>query len=116
MLSSPNVVQAPESTAQELCDNSCSFSCMVQDEQNDADSSPDDLLDLADFSYAALLHALRLRHQRQEPYTWIGPVLVSINPCMHLERPHLLPNTPHPFALVSRALEGGGPAAIIVTG
>mmetsp|Transcript_122254 Transcript_122254/g.228315 ORF Transcript_122254/g.228315 Transcript_122254/m.228315 type:complete len:1511 (-) Transcript_122254:145-4677(-) len=114
MLSSGHALEAPDRIPAELTDTS--LSCTVQDEEGDVDSSPDDLLELADFSYAALLNALRLRHQRQEPYTWIGPVLVSINPCMHLERPDLFPSTPHPFSLVGRALEGGGPAAIIVTG
>eukprot|EP00927_Polykrikos_kofoidii_P058718 TRINITY_DN5342_c0_g1_i1.p1 TRINITY_DN5342_c0_g1~~TRINITY_DN5342_c0_g1_i1.p1 ORF type:complete len:1701 (+),score=309.76 TRINITY_DN5342_c0_g1_i1:236-5338(+) len=97
-------------------------------------ASPDDLLDLADYSYASMLHALRLRHGRREPYTWIGPVLVSVNPCIELESfsacmiqrylGHDRSTSPHPFAVVNRALEdsncvaGGlaGLAAVVVTG
>jgi len=78
-------------------------------------ASPEDLLDLADYSYASMLQALRLRHARHEPYTWIGPVLVSVNPCAKLEsfsgsmmQRYLGPQpslTPHPFAVVNRALQ-----------
>eukprot|EP00929_Paragymnodinium_shiwhaense_P082119 TRINITY_DN43167_c0_g1_i2.p1 TRINITY_DN43167_c0_g1~~TRINITY_DN43167_c0_g1_i2.p1 ORF type:complete len:1501 (-),score=287.34 TRINITY_DN43167_c0_g1_i2:103-4605(-) len=93
------------------------------------DAPPHDLLDLADYSYASLLEALRLRHQGREPYTWIGPVLVSVNPCMDLSSFSAAvmakylrskPSTqPHPFAVVNRALKASncsGPAAVLVTG
>lgn len=89
-------------------------------------ADPDDLLDLTDYSHAALLHALRLRHLRQEPYTNIGPVLVSMNPCTDLGcfspatmRRHLqgdTPAEPHIYATVNRALSGTGSSAILVTG
>jgi len=101
---------------------------------------PDDLLNLADYSYASMLHAIRLRHLRREPYTWIGSVLVSVNPCIDLNsfssgmmqrylgsRPS---TAPHPFAVVNKALEAqaaseavcnngvvrGPTAAVLVTG
>jgi len=94
--------------------------------------APDNLLSLADYTYAALLHALRLRHRRHEPYTWIGNVLVSINPCTDLGSfsPDMVRQfratssssaevMPHPFALVNMAVDpikDGNPAAILVTG
>ncbi len=39
-----------------------------------------DILHLNDFSEPSLLHTLRVRYQRDEVYTWVGPILISINP------------------------------------
>eukprot|EP00931_Biecheleriopsis_adriatica_P006099 TRINITY_DN107555_c0_g1_i1.p1 TRINITY_DN107555_c0_g1~~TRINITY_DN107555_c0_g1_i1.p1 ORF type:complete len:1278 (+),score=237.54 TRINITY_DN107555_c0_g1_i1:29-3835(+) len=43
-------------------------------------SSPDDLLLLEDLDDEALLDGLRQRYQKQQIYTWVGGVLVSVNP------------------------------------
>ena len=39
-----------------------------------------DILDLNDFSAMSLLTTLRARYQRDEVYTFVGPILISINP------------------------------------
>ncbi len=39
-----------------------------------------DILHLNDFSEPSLLHTLRVRYQRDEVYTRVGPILISINP------------------------------------
>lgn len=86
--------------------------------------APDDLLDLADYSYQSILQAVWARHMERMPYTWIGPVLVSVNPCCDLRsfsaetvQRHLQESgMPHPFTVVDRALQARGPAAILVTG
>lgn len=96
-------------------------------------AAPDDLLELPEYSYSTLLSAMRIRHARYEPYTWIGPVLVSVNPCAdlgsfsqammkrYMESPKPC-EVPHPFAVVGRALrglqngDGSSSAAVLVTG
>jgi len=45
-----------------------------------------DLLSLGDFNEGALLHTIRLRHQRRQIYTSIGtPILISVNPYQKLK-------------------------------
>ncbi|EWM24203.1 myosin 29 [Nannochloropsis gaditana] len=39
-----------------------------------------DILDLNDFSEMSLLESLRSRYARDEVYTFVGPILISINP------------------------------------
>ncbi|KAJ1633021.1 P-loop containing nucleoside triphosphate hydrolase protein, partial [Pavlovales sp. CCMP2436] len=39
-----------------------------------------DLLQLSDFSEPSLLHTLRVRYERDEVYTFVGTILISINP------------------------------------
>jgi myosin heavy subunit len=39
-----------------------------------------DILDLGDFSDKSLLSTLRVRYRRDEVYTFVGPILLSINP------------------------------------
>lgn len=39
-----------------------------------------DILDLNDFSEMSLLETLRARYQRDEVYTNVGPILISVNP------------------------------------
>ena len=39
-----------------------------------------DILDLNDFSEMSLLETLRSRYHRDEVYTFVGPILISINP------------------------------------
>ncbi len=39
-----------------------------------------DILKLKDFSEMSLIHSLRVRYARDEIYTFVGPILISINP------------------------------------
>ena len=39
-----------------------------------------DILQLNDFSEQSLLHTLRLRYSKDDFYTFVGPILISINP------------------------------------
>jgi myosin heavy subunit len=40
----------------------------------------DDILKLCEFSEMSLLHSLRVRYARDDIYTFVGPILISINP------------------------------------
>ncbi len=44
------------------------------------DEGVDDILKLKDFSEMSLVHTLRVRYYRDEIYTFVGPILVSLNP------------------------------------
>ena len=46
-----------------------------QDQQGEPD-----ILKLRDFSTMSLIHTLRTRYKRDEIYTFVGPILISINP------------------------------------
>jgi len=52
--------------------------------ENDADGV-DDILKLRDFSEMSLIHTLRVRYERDEIYTFIGPIMISINPYKTVE-------------------------------
>jgi len=39
-----------------------------------------DLLKLRDFSHMSLLHTLRVRYVRDNIYTFVGTILISVNP------------------------------------
>ena len=45
-----------------------------------------EVLSLNDFSEMSLLHTLRIRYARDEFYSLVGPILVSINPCVAVAR------------------------------
>ena len=47
---------------------------------NQDDKGVDDILQLHNFSEKSLIHTLRVRYQRDDIYTWVGPILISINP------------------------------------
>eukprot|EP00933_Yihiella_yeosuensis_P051032 TRINITY_DN48861_c0_g1_i1.p1 TRINITY_DN48861_c0_g1~~TRINITY_DN48861_c0_g1_i1.p1 ORF type:complete len:1377 (+),score=302.16 TRINITY_DN48861_c0_g1_i1:47-4177(+) len=93
-------------------------------ESNDA---PHDLLRLEDFNDNELLRALWTRYERKEIYTWVGSVLVSVNPYSDIgafkeemvaryasSRP---PQAPHLFAIVRAALsDPGNRHALLITG
>lgn len=51
--------------------------CKVTD--ND-DEGVDDILKLRDFSEMSLVHTLRVRYYKDEVYTFVGPILISLNP------------------------------------
>jgi Myosin head (motor domain) len=40
----------------------------------------DDILKLREFSEMSLIHSLRVRYARDDIYTFVGPILISINP------------------------------------
>ena len=76
----------------------------------------DDILQLRDFSEMSLIHTLRVRYLRDEIYTFVGPILVSLNPYKYIKgiysedamveyhsqkQPGELP--PHLFALADNA-------------
>ncbi len=44
------------------------------------DSGVDDILELRDFSEMSLIQTLRVRYYRDEIYTFVGPILISLNP------------------------------------
>jgi len=56
--------------------------CRVTD--ND-DEGVDDILKLRDFSEMSLIHTLRVRYFRGAIYTFVGPILVSINPYKYIK-------------------------------
>jgi len=51
---------------------------VTHDHSSDADIT--DLLNLSDYSEESLLYALRERYQKDSFYTYVGPILISINP------------------------------------
>lgn len=44
------------------------------------DAGVDDILKLRDFSEMSLVQTLRVRYYRDEIYTFVGPILISLNP------------------------------------
>jgi hypothetical protein len=44
------------------------------------DEGVDDILKLRDFSEMSLIHTLRVRYYKDEVYTFVGPILISLNP------------------------------------
>lgn len=89
--------------------------------------APDDLLNLEDFNDNELLRALWIRYERKEIYTWVGSVLVSVNPYRDIGvfRDELAaryasnnpPQAPHLFATVKAALTAPGDRhALLITG
>jgi len=44
------------------------------------DQGVDDILALSNFSEKSLIHTLRVRYARDDIYTFVGPILISINP------------------------------------
>eukprot|EP01036_Dinobryon_divergens_P023110 gene23110-31427_t len=49
------------------------------------DEGVDDILKLRDFSEMSLIHTLRVRYFRGAIYTFVGPILVSINPYKYIK-------------------------------
>ena len=47
---------------------------------NNDDKGIPDILKLHDFSEMSLIHNLRVRYLRDEIYTFVGPILISVNP------------------------------------
>ena len=47
---------------------------------DDDDEGVDDILELRNFSEMSLVHTLRVRYFREDIYTTIGPILISLNP------------------------------------
>jgi myosin heavy subunit len=45
----------------------------------------DDILKLKEFSEMSLLHSLRVRYARDDIYTFVGPILISINPYKRIQ-------------------------------
>lgn len=89
--------------------------------------APDDLLHLEDFNDNELLRALWQRYEQKHIYTWVGSVLVSVNPYRDIgafkeetmaryaaKEP---PQAPHLFATVRAALAApGNRHALLITG
>mmetsp|Transcript_100673 Transcript_100673/g.259962 ORF Transcript_100673/g.259962 Transcript_100673/m.259962 type:complete len:1419 (-) Transcript_100673:242-4498(-) len=89
--------------------------------------APDDLLQLEDFNDSDLLRALWTRYERKEIYTWVGSVLVSVNPYKDIGafREEVAARyassstlqAPHLFATVKAALAApGNRHALLITG
>lgn len=88
---------------------------------------PDDLLQLEDLDDLELLRCLRARYGRREIYTWVGSVLVSVNPYHDIgvfSEPMIAqyaggraPGRPHIFAAVTAALDApGSQHALLISG
>lgn len=60
--------------------------CKVTD--ND-DEGVDDILKLRDFSEMSLVHTLRVRYYKDEIYTFVGPILISLNPYKRIKETYL---------------------------
>jgi len=97
------------------------------EQQRTLRDAPDDLLNLEDFNDNELLRALWIRYERKEIYTWVGSVLVSVNPYRDIGvfRDELAaryasnnpPQAPHLFATVKAALTAPGDRhALLITG
>lgn len=89
--------------------------------------APDDLLHLEDFNDTELLRGLWMRYERKEIYTWVGSVLVSVNPYRDIQAfsedrmiryaSNNPPQAPHLFATVRAALTAAGERhALLITG
>jgi len=89
--------------------------------------APEDLLHLEDFTDGELLRALWTRYQRKEIYTWVGSVLVSVNPYRDIGifrddvaaqyASNNPPQAPHLYATVRAALNAPGKQhALLITG
>ena len=68
------VVMLPNKEIFRIPQKSCSR-VTLQDE-----AGVDDILNLQDFSEMSLIHTLRVRYLRDDIYTSVGPILISINP------------------------------------
>lgn len=93
----------------------------------DGKDVPADLLHLEDFNDSELLRGLWARYEKREIYTWVGSVLVSVNPYSDVgafkeemaarygsDKP---PQAPHLFAVVRQALTSPGSRhALLITG
>mmetsp|Transcript_116217 Transcript_116217/g.205819 ORF Transcript_116217/g.205819 Transcript_116217/m.205819 type:complete len:1162 (-) Transcript_116217:214-3699(-) len=89
---------------------------------------PDDLLQLEDLDDLELLRCLRARYGRREIYTWVGSVLVSVNPYHDIgvfSEPMIAQyagsqgpsSRPHLFAAVTAALDAPGSRhALLISG
>jgi len=55
-------------------------SCSATRVADQDDDGVDDILKLKEFSEMSLIHSLRVRYARDEIYTFVGPILISINP------------------------------------
>lgn len=60
----------------------------MQDAKNVTDNDDEgveDILKLRDFSEMSLIHTLRVRYERDDIYTFVGPIMISINPYKFVE-------------------------------
>lgn len=101
------VVKLPNSEVYRVPQNSA-FKVSAKD-----DDGVEDILDLQVFTEMSLIHTLRVRYNRDDIYTFVGPILISINPNKwntnsyaeqlmqdyHLQRVH----EPHLFFVASAA-------------
>ncbi|CAE8741661.1 unnamed protein product, partial [Polarella glacialis] len=88
---------------------------------------PCDLLQLEDFSDATLLKGLWARYESRNIFTWVGQVLVSVNPYTDIGAfkeemaaqyaSSIPPQAPHLFGMVRSALSSPGSRhALLITG
>merc|ERR1740115_232747 len=100
---------------------------VAEDARKTPRESPHDLLHLEDFNDTELLRALWERYDRKEIYTWVGSVLVSVNPYRDIGAfsqevamryaSNNPPQAPHLFATVRVALTAPGDRhALLITG
>jgi myosin-5 len=121
-------------------DGSAPFECAPTmdgpHEANDGDGADDDLVQLQHLDAPSILHAVCTRFARGQIYTYVGPILISLNPWIQLE--HLYaPETqeryvraderfgeavapPHVYAIADRAYarmrREAEPQSILVSG
>jgi myosin heavy subunit len=53
---------------------------MITNVSNQDDEGIEDILNLQDFSEMSLIHTLRVRFHRDDIFTFVGPILISVNP------------------------------------
>eukprot|EP01102_Stenamoeba_stenopodia_P002108 TRINITY_DN11872_c0_g1_i1.p1 TRINITY_DN11872_c0_g1~~TRINITY_DN11872_c0_g1_i1.p1 ORF type:complete len:1388 (+),score=341.30 TRINITY_DN11872_c0_g1_i1:151-4314(+) len=93
----------------------------------------DDMVAMGDLHEAAILHNVKQRYQKDTIYTYIGPVVISLNPFKAIpnlyntqtidqyRNPDSIPSAPpHIFAVASKALsnlvKGGRSQSILING
>lgn len=91
------------------------------------EDGPDNLLTLEDFDDNDLLQALWQRYERKNIYTWVGNLLVAVNPYFNIGvfkdevaasyASASPPNEPHLYSVVMGALQdAGNKQAILISG
>lgn len=95
---------------------------------NEHDQVPDDLMSLEDFAECDMLRALWKRYEQHQIYTWVGRVLVSVNPYQDIGSfsekainwfaSSAPSSTPHLFSVVRAVLADapGSRHALLITG
>lgn len=133
VLKDENGILTIRMTDGKLFKSSSATSCFVHEQDNEG---VDDILKLREFSEMSLIHTLRVRYGRDEIYTFVGTILISINPykwlkdlysdivmqeyhkSSHLLQPHLFTIADHAYhaLMSSRLAPYANDQSIIISG